>query len=338
VAVTDAGANVLERYDYDPYGRVTIYNSDWSATVAWQNSEKNEILYCGYRFDPETGFYHVRNRMYHPTLGRWLQRDPVQGADGNELYEYARSRTTTLSDPMGLAAVNGSGLHTFPSGPPDMTVQHKGTMWGYECNEHHIGARRYMEGWARTGRTCRRNIKWSGKSLHINAGIGFSMTGGGQVSVGLSLQPPVPSAGSIDLANVTIHNANTITATYNEYYAKRRASWERWVEIKYLVATEECRCYKHCDQTYYAWEIVPEDSETLLTAWYLAHRSDYLWIEHPDRWVKGTRTRAGRPDEEKYWWLSGSRSWMFGADVGPEIGGKPTLTWDDSVVEDRCPW
>ena len=108
VAVTDASAAVVERYEYDPYGKVTIYNSDWSATVPWENSRKNEILYCGYRFDPETGLYHVRHRMYHPTLGRWITRDPrnadrVGGGyhDGMTVYQYVRGNTMSSVDPSG---------------------------------------------------------------------------------------------------------------------------------------------------------------------------------------------------------------------------------------------
>ncbi|HET6427408.1 MAG TPA: RHS repeat-associated core domain-containing protein, partial [Phycisphaerae bacterium] len=113
VAVTDDSANVVERYDYHPYGQVTIYNSDWSATVSWANSRKNEILYCGYRFDPETGSYHVRHRMYHPTLGRWLQRDPGttdagpfiasgEYADGMNRYQYGRTAPVDSRDAFGL--------------------------------------------------------------------------------------------------------------------------------------------------------------------------------------------------------------------------------------------
>lgn len=83
-------------------GKVTIYNSDWSATVTWANSKKNEILYCGYRYDPETGLYHVRNRMYHPTLGRWLQRDPLRYINGMSLYQYVGSNPTAHVDPTGL--------------------------------------------------------------------------------------------------------------------------------------------------------------------------------------------------------------------------------------------
>jgi len=99
---------VVERYVYDPYGKVTIYDDDWSDTVTWANSKKNEVLYCGYRYDHETRLYHVRHRSYHPTLGRWMQRDPIGYHRQMSLYELAGVPNTT--DPFGL-------LPNFAPGP-----------------------------------------------------------------------------------------------------------------------------------------------------------------------------------------------------------------------------
>jgi len=45
--------------------------------------------------------------MYHPTLGRWMQRDPIGYADGMSLYQYCRSGPLVSVDPRGLA-VNGT--------------------------------------------------------------------------------------------------------------------------------------------------------------------------------------------------------------------------------------
>jgi len=42
--------------------------------------------------------------MYHPTLGRFLQRDPIEYADGMNLTEYGGSAPAALADPDGLAA------------------------------------------------------------------------------------------------------------------------------------------------------------------------------------------------------------------------------------------
>ncbi len=100
--VDASDGSVVERYVYDAYGKPTIYNSDWSATVTWANSEQNEILYAGYRYDPETGLFNVRYRYYHPTLGRWVSRDPAGYIDGMSLYEYVGGSPVNAYDPYGL--------------------------------------------------------------------------------------------------------------------------------------------------------------------------------------------------------------------------------------------
>ena len=96
---------VVERYQYDPYGKVTIYDDDWSDTVTWGNSKKNDILYSGYRYDHESRLYHVRHRHYHPTLGRWLQRDPMGYVDGANPYQYVSGNPTSFVDAFGFIAI-----------------------------------------------------------------------------------------------------------------------------------------------------------------------------------------------------------------------------------------
>ncbi|WP_418202202.1 RHS repeat-associated core domain-containing protein [Anaerohalosphaera lusitana] len=43
----------------------------------------NPYMYTGRRYDPETGLYYYRARMYSPTLGRFLQPDLIGYADGS---------------------------------------------------------------------------------------------------------------------------------------------------------------------------------------------------------------------------------------------------------------
>jgi len=117
-ALLDTAGDAVERYVYDPYGQVTILNGasgvdeDGAVTEWTEDSDQtasdvaNAHLYCGYYHDSETGLYHVRWRVYHPTLGRWLQRDPSGYEDGPCLYEYVGGRVGNASD--------ASGLH----GPP----------------------------------------------------------------------------------------------------------------------------------------------------------------------------------------------------------------------------
>jgi len=114
-ALVDASDGaVVERYSYDPYGKATVRHgvrdaagndtsaSEWSARTS--NTFSNEILYCGYRYDPETGLYSVRFRIYDPVLGRWITWDPMGGVDGPDLYQYCRGIPLVFSDPWGLAA------------------------------------------------------------------------------------------------------------------------------------------------------------------------------------------------------------------------------------------
>ena len=62
----------------------------------------NTIGYCGYVFDREVETYFIRNRVYSPVLGRWLQQDPLGYVDGMALYEYVRSSPRSFADPLGL--------------------------------------------------------------------------------------------------------------------------------------------------------------------------------------------------------------------------------------------
>jgi RHS repeat-associated protein len=109
---------VKERYAYDPYGKVTVLNgasdgdgNEWTVDTNGSDYD-NQILYCGYRYDPESGLYHVRYRYYHPTLGRWTTRDPAGYVDGANLYEYVRSNPIGYLDWEGLQ----TGVSIGPAG------------------------------------------------------------------------------------------------------------------------------------------------------------------------------------------------------------------------------
>jgi RHS repeat-associated protein len=98
---------VLERYLYDPYGKVTFLKADWSLQEGEVHADgtasayANELLFTGHRLDPESGLYITLHRHYHPTLGRWMQRDPQGYVDGMGLYEYCGSRPLIMVDPFG---------------------------------------------------------------------------------------------------------------------------------------------------------------------------------------------------------------------------------------------
>lgn len=69
-AVTDGAGVVVERFTYDAYGRQT-------ATVeAGQVASGFGRGFTGYIADNESGLLYARARMYSPTLGRFISRDP----------------------------------------------------------------------------------------------------------------------------------------------------------------------------------------------------------------------------------------------------------------------
>jgi hypothetical protein len=70
--LVEPNGDVAERYAYDPYGKVTFKAANWTDAASQAKSAyDNEILYCGYRFDPESGNHLARRRYLTPPLGRW---------------------------------------------------------------------------------------------------------------------------------------------------------------------------------------------------------------------------------------------------------------------------
>ncbi len=70
----------------------------------------------GLPIDESTGLVYARARYYHPTLGRWMARDPKGYVDGGNLYEAFGSNHARFADPMGTEYMeidNETGLVRF---------------------------------------------------------------------------------------------------------------------------------------------------------------------------------------------------------------------------------
>jgi RHS repeat-associated protein len=100
-ALIDTSGAVQERYQYDPYGTVTILTGAWGSRSG--SSYTWAVLHQGGRFDTAIGLYDFRNREYNPVLGRWMQLDPL-GFGGGDVNTYRSfdNNPSNRVDPSGL--------------------------------------------------------------------------------------------------------------------------------------------------------------------------------------------------------------------------------------------
>jgi RHS repeat-associated protein len=97
----DTSGNVLERYQYDPFGAVSVLSPTWSV----ESGSNYNVPYGfqGMRYDWTVGVNFADNRVYCPTLMRWLQSDPLGLGPDNNDYRMEGNGPTDGLDPSGLA-------------------------------------------------------------------------------------------------------------------------------------------------------------------------------------------------------------------------------------------
>lgn len=98
-ALSDRVGQVLEYYEYDPFGAVTFLDAAFEEIA--ESTVDNPYLFTGRRWDKEIGLYYYRNRHYDPEHGRFLQRDPLGYVDGMGLYEYVMGNPVLYIDVFG---------------------------------------------------------------------------------------------------------------------------------------------------------------------------------------------------------------------------------------------
>ena len=105
---------VAERYVYDPYGAVTMYDGPASAGGDWSrphtiSSVGNTLLYARMVLDPTTGLYYDEARWYSTAVSTFISRDPAQST--TNLYAYCGDEATDETDPSGLIGIffDGAG-------------------------------------------------------------------------------------------------------------------------------------------------------------------------------------------------------------------------------------
>ncbi|MFC1783124.1 RHS repeat domain-containing protein, partial [Planctomycetota bacterium] len=132
-ALMEDDGDVIERYEYDAYGKMTRFDPDfteWSGTEAG-----NPYYFTGRRVDVlddgDLTLQYSRNRYYDYYTGRWLTHDPLgvvpnalipnyfipkqQYLDGINLYIYVNNQTIIKTDHLGTCydkCIRGSSIIT----------------------------------------------------------------------------------------------------------------------------------------------------------------------------------------------------------------------------------
>ena len=101
IALVNSSGSIVERYDYTPFGKLTIY--DGSGTVLSGSYYGMVYLYQGMRLDPVTGDDEADNRLYDPVMQCWTTQDPEELAAGDpNMARFVGNRPTNATDPSGL--------------------------------------------------------------------------------------------------------------------------------------------------------------------------------------------------------------------------------------------
>lgn len=102
-AITDANGNIVEHYRYEAFGQPTIFNAD--GTLLNSSALGNRFMFTGREYLPSIGLYDYRNRTYSPTMGRFIEVDPLRLSAGDlNMYRYVGNQPVDLTDPTGLIA------------------------------------------------------------------------------------------------------------------------------------------------------------------------------------------------------------------------------------------
>jgi RHS repeat-associated protein len=97
VAVADDSGNMVAINRYDEYGIP-------------QSGNGGRFQYAGQALLIDLGLFYAKARIYSPTLGRFLQTDPIGYSDGMNWYGYVGADPVNGTDPDGLTMMTGTRI------------------------------------------------------------------------------------------------------------------------------------------------------------------------------------------------------------------------------------
>jgi len=106
--MTDSVGSVFWQADKMPFGETLVTSVDQTA-----------LGFPGQCADQESGYSYNYFRDYDPTLGRYIQSDPIGLGGGVNTYGYVAGNPVVYFDPTGLEVVGASfgAIFTLPGTP-----------------------------------------------------------------------------------------------------------------------------------------------------------------------------------------------------------------------------
>jgi RHS repeat-associated protein len=98
------GDTVCQRFSYDEYGAPQVRTPEGYPTGSLPLTR---YLFAGREYDKANGLYNYRHRVYHPSLGRFVQADPIGFDGGVNFYAYCHNDPLNRLDPYGLDDLPG---------------------------------------------------------------------------------------------------------------------------------------------------------------------------------------------------------------------------------------
>jgi RHS repeat-associated protein len=98
IAISDAVGNPVQRRGYGTYGETDPAQMVGTTSAG---TSAHPFGYTGRRWDPDLGLYYYRARWYDPSLGTFLETDPIGSLDYVNLYAYVGLEPGNGTDPSG---------------------------------------------------------------------------------------------------------------------------------------------------------------------------------------------------------------------------------------------
>lgn len=136
--LVDTNGSSVAHYEYDPYGNPVAQTGE--------QADHNPFRFSSKSWDGETGFYYYGFRFYCPSLGRWINRDPIGEYGGLNLMVFVLNQGINHIDVLGqrtriscminlnMQHGHGSKGPTKPGDipvPPPPRISRPCTRWGF---------------------------------------------------------------------------------------------------------------------------------------------------------------------------------------------------------------